>query len=85
MSQAPRSGPALLGSRLADDVPMRYLIQRPGPADPNACVQCRYLKAKVDEWLAANGSAWDGLGLLRLSRAHRLIAHRGQRRQRVPT
>jgi hypothetical protein len=84
MSQAPRTGPALLGSRLADDVPMRYLIQRPGPVDPNMCLQCRALKDKAEAWRAADGPSSEGLRLLRLIRAHRMIAHRGQRRQRVP-
>jgi hypothetical protein len=74
----------MLDSPLADDVPMRYLIQRPGPVDSNTCIQCRALKDKAEAWWAANGSSWEGLRLLRLIRAHRVIGHRGETRQRVP-
>ncbi len=83
MDEAPRTGPGLLGSRLADDVPMRYLIQRPGPVDPNACLQCRALRDKAMAWRTADGPSEEGVRLLRLFRAHRVIAHRGQTRQRA--
>ncbi|MCT9141880.1 hypothetical protein [Streptomyces violarus] len=63
---------------------MRYLIQRPGPVDANTCVQCRHLRDKAEAWRATDGPSEEGLRLLRLFRAHRVIAHRGEIRQRVP-
>jgi hypothetical protein len=69
--------------RWLDGVPERYVIQRPGPVDPNTCVQCRHLRQKAEAWRAADGPSSEGLALLRLLRAHRVFAHRGETRRRV--
>jgi hypothetical protein len=73
----------VMDRRWLDTVPERYTIQRPGPVDPNTCVQCRHLAHRAEAWRAADGSSSDGLALLRLIRAHRVVGHRGEIRQRV--
>ncbi len=69
--------------RWLDEVPERYKIERPGPVDPATCVQCRHLRNEAEAWRATDGPSSEGLRLLRLFRAHRVIGHRGQVRQPV--